>query len=261
MNPTAEHDPTMNHSTPLQVIETYGVYVVAQHGYVKVRSYDYTDRFADFKYLNTIPFVLRADNSLKVIVYKKVFTEDSIVFELRPIDTTIDIYQIKFDIKPLAKADMYELTLDRPVKEGVMLHVRTDSFYANGLGIIMLGETQTQLLTYFEQKQLPDAVIVLQYLEDALVAFPNNNQLKELAVYWRMAAKDEKDLKGYTYVEEKWQQYQQAEKIQMKATYLQQLIGEIGGYLNDHPQGSKADEAKQRSSYAEEKLKEYKKLL
>ncbi|MBI3562970.1 MAG: hypothetical protein HY080_14765 [Gammaproteobacteria bacterium] len=248
-------------SKPVDSIETYGVYVAADKGYVKVGPYTHIDQFVDFKYLHEIPFVTRADQSLKVIVYMKDFNENSVSFELRPIDTIVDIREIKFDIKPLAKPDMYELTLDKPVKDGVMLHVHSGNFFKDNFGVIMLGDTQAQLVKYFEQKQLPDAPIVVQYLEDALVAFPNNAKLKELAVYWQKAANTEKDKKGYSYVEEKWQEYQKAEKLKLKAMYLRDLIGEINGYLNDHPDGYKADEAKQRKAIAEEKLKEYEKLL
>lgn len=249
-------------AAPIDVIDTYGVYVIAEKGYVKVGSYTTRDdQFVDFNHLNEIPFVIRADQSLKLVVYKKDFNENSIGLELRPIDTAINIRQIKFNVKPLPKADMYELTVDAPVKDGTMLHVRSEYFFTTNFGAIMLGETQAQLVKYFGQKQLPDASIVKQYLDDALVAFPANAELKGLAGYWEKAAKTEKDKKSYSHVEEKWQQYQQTEKISLKVRYLNDLVGEINGYLNDHPNGAKADEAKQRKRHAEEKLKEYEKML
>jgi hypothetical protein len=245
----------------VDAIETYGVYVVAEKGFVKVGPYDHIDKFVDFKFLNEIQFVKRADQTLKLIIYKKDFNENSFAFELRPIETNINISEVKFEVKPLSKPDMYELTLDKPVVDGVMLHVHSGDFFKNVFGAIMLGETQSQLVKYFSQKQLPDAPIVKQYLDDARAAFPNNAELKELATYWDKAAKQAKDKKGYSYVEEKWNEYQQTEKIALKARYLRDLIGEINGYLNDHPDGYKADEAKQRRSHAEEKLKEYEKQL
>ncbi len=242
-------------------IEAYGVYVVAEKGYVKVGAYNHADRFVDFKYLNEIQFVKRANQTLKLVVFEKDFTKNSIFLELRPIQTVVDVREAKFEIKPLATADMYELTLDKPVEDGTMLHVHSGNYFRDNFGAIMLGDTQAQLVKYFSQKQLPDESIVQQYLEDARVAFPDNAELKALATYWEKAAKSAKDKKGYTYVEEKWQQYQQAEKLALKARYLGDLIGEINGYLNDYPDGYKADEAKQRKSHAEEKLKEYDKLL
>ena len=108
---------------------------------------------------------------------------------------------------------------------------------------------------------MPNASIIVQYVADARTAFPNNTELKTLEKYWGNAAKLEKDKKGYGYVEEKWNDYQKAEKLTLKQRYLNDLIGEINGYLSDHPDGYKAEEAKQRKRHAEEKLKEYEKLL
>lgn len=245
----------------VDTIEAYGVYVVAEKGFVKVGPYNHIDNFVDFKYLNEIEYVKRADKTLKVIVYEKNFSKNSVVFELRPVNTVVDIREVVFDVKPLTKPDMYELTMEKPIEDGVMLHVRSGYFFKENFGAIMLGETQAQLVKYFSQKQLPEAIYVKQYLDDALVAFPGNSELKKLAAYWDKEAMMAKDKKGYSYVEEKWQQYQQTEKIALKARYLRDLIGEINGYLNDHPDGYKADEAKQRRSHAEEKLKEYEKQL
>ena len=246
---------------PVDTIETYGIYVVAEKGYVKVGSYNSrNERYVDFKYLNEIPFVTRADKSLKLVVYEKNFNSDGNIFTLRPLEMIVDLKEIKFDVKPLAKPDMYELSTDNPVGDNVVLQVNS-GFYGNNFGAIMLGEPQTQLVKYFSQKNLPDAPIVIQFLDDARVAFPANTELKELTKYWTKAAEEAKDIKGYSYVEEKWNQYQQTDNIKLKARYLNDLIGEINGYLNDHPNGSKAAEAKQRKKHAEEKLKEYEKML
>jgi hypothetical protein len=248
-------------AAPVDVIDTDGVYVVADKGYVEVGSYTHDDRYVDFNFLNEVPFVKRAGQSLKLVVHKKDFSANDMALELRPIDTVVDVHEIKFSAKPLSQANMYEVTVDTPVKDGTMLHVRSGYFFSNGFGVIMLGDTQGELVKFFSQKQLANASIVKQYLDDALVAFPTNAGLKGLTEYWTQAAKTEKDRKGYTYVEEKWQQYLHAEKISLKARYLNDVIGEINGYLNDHPDGYKADEAKQRKLEAEEKLKEYEKML
>lgn len=240
-------------------IDSHGIYVAADKGYVKVESYPHYDRFVDFKLLNKIPFANRKTDSLKLIIYEKNFDERSIILELRPLDIVVNIQKLKFHVKPLKRADMYELSVDLPIKNGAMLHVYS-AFFDN-MGAIMLGDTQEELVKYFGQKQLQRPSIVIQYLEDALVAFPDNSKLKELAVYWQKAAKTEKDQKAYTYVDEKWQQYQRAEKLQLKKRYLDALIVEINGYLNEHPEGYKAEEARKRKAIAEEKLKEYEKLL
>jgi hypothetical protein len=62
-------------------------------------------------------------------------------------------------------------------------------------------------------------------------------------------------------VDEKWRKYNSAEKIHLKVRYLRSMIGEINGYLRDHPDGTKAKEAKERKVYAEKKIKEYEPLL
>lgn len=245
---------------PVDNIEAYGVYVVAEKGFVKIEPYGRTERYVDFKYLNEVPYVKRADQTLKVIVYQKKFDPNSMVFELRPISTTVDIRPISFNTKPLSKTDMYELTLDKPVENGTVLQVNAN-FYSDNFGAIMLGEPQAELVKYFSRKDLTDAPIVKQYVDDARVAFPKSAELKTLAAQWDKAAKTASDKKAYSYVEEKWKEYQQTEKISLKARYLNDLVGEINTYLNDHPNGSKADEAKQRKKHAEVKLKEYEKQL
>lgn len=244
----------------VDTIESEGVYVVAEKGFVKVGSYNHDSNFVDFNHLNEINSVKRADQNLKLIIYKKDFNPASITLELRPIATTVDVRQVDFDAKPGAKANTYELTLDKPVKDGVMVHVRAGDFFRN-YGVIMLGETQAELVKFFSQKDLPSAFTVKQYLDDARKAFPNNAELKKLSTHWDKAGNDEKDKKGYAYVEEKWQLYQGTEKIKLKARYLEELIGEINGYLNDHPNGYKVTEAKQRKQHAEEKLKEIEKQI
>jgi len=240
---------------PVDTIESYGIYVVAEKGFVKIGSYSKSDRFVDFKHLHEIPYVTRGSNTLKLIVYGQNANAD---FELRPIDTHVILNPIKFDVKPLAKPDMYELTAEIPVPDGQMLQTNS---YGSSFGVIMLGEPQSQLVKYFNPKLTKDPIIVVQYVEDARAAFPNNSLLKELEIYWQKAAKLAKDKRGYNYVEEKWIQYQQAEKLALKARFLNELLGEINGYLNEYPDGHKAVEAKERKKHAEDKLKEYEKLL
>jgi hypothetical protein len=241
-------------------IDSYGVYVVADKGYVKVEPYSRDYSFVDFNFLNEIPSVTRGSDTLKLVVYEKNFSPDGVELALRPLDTKVRIQKIKFRVEPMKKADMYELTVDSPVKDGTMLHVRAWAFFDN-MGVVMLGDTQEELVKYFSQKQLPKAPIVVQYLDDALRAFPENPKLKELSAYWKKAAEAEKDKEAYAYVEEKWHQYEQAEKLALKQRYLEAVIVEINGYLNEHPNGHKVEEAKKRKAAAEEKLKEYEKLL
>jgi len=244
----------------LDAIECYGVYVVAEKGFVKIGpSPQGLDGLVNFKYVNEIQYVKRADKTLKLIVYKKNFSEDSYIFELRPVGRCTEVSEVYFDIKPLPKTDMYELTLDTPVEDGATLHLRSgDSVYG-----IMLGEIQTQLVAYFSQETLPeeDAPFIKRCLETVCEAFPGNAKLAELATQWDQAAKVTEDKKVYYYVEEKWQLYEQADKIALKARYLEDLVGEINVYLERHSSGYKADEAKQRHRHAEVKLREYQKQL
>ncbi len=241
-------------------IDSYGIYIAAEKGYVKIKPFSHDYRFADFNYLNEIASVKRQSDELKLVVYEKEFHPSSLELELRTLDVIVNIQKLEFNVKPMDKADMYELNMDSPVKNGAMLQVRSWTLFDN-MGIIMLGDTEEELVKYFSNKQLPKATVVTQYLDDALVAFPANSKLKELGDYWKKAARAEKDKEAYAYVEEKWQQYEKAEKLSLKERYLNMALGEINGYLNDHPNGYKADEAKQRQAIAIEKLKEYEKLL
>ncbi len=244
----------------IEKIDSYGIYVAAKDGYVKVEPYPHDYRFVDFRYLNEVPFVIRDNDELTLVVYAKDFTPSSIEIERRPIDIQVELQNIRFDVKPLEKVDMYEVTLDSPLNDGAMLQIQSWTHF-NNFGVIMLGDTQEQLVSYFSQKELSNATAVSQYLDDALIAFPENTKLQELSAFWKRAATIEKDKEDYAYVEEKWQQYETAEKLPLKKRYLEAVITEISGYLNSHPSGSKADEAKHRKAEAEKKLKEYEKIL
>jgi hypothetical protein len=245
---------------PIDKIETYGIYVAAKNGYVKVEPYTHNYRFVDFKYLNEIPFVERNDDKLTLVVYVKDFSKDYMELVLRPLEIKVKLEKINFNVKPLDKPNMYEVSIDSPVKNGTILQVQSWGIF-DGFGAIMLGEPQEALVNYFSQKELSNAVVITQYLDDALVAFPDNAKLQELSAYWKTAAAKEKDEKDYEYVQEKWQQYEAAEKLTLKQRYLNAVVSEINGYLNQHPNGVKAKEANERKALAEEKLKEYDKLL
>jgi len=244
---------------PTTQIESYGIYVAADEGYVKVAPYARDYSFVGFNFLNDLPSVIRGDESLRLVVYEKDFEPTAIELALRPIKTVVDIRKLQFSVKPLGRPDMYELSVDMAVKDGAVLQIRSWSF--ENFGAIVLGDTQAELVKYFSQKDLPDAPVVAQYLDDALVAFPENSELRTLSAYWKQAARDEKDRQAYAYVEEKWLQYEQAEKLALKQRYLEALIVEINGYLSEHPDGYKATEATERKAAAEAKLKEYETLL
>jgi len=79
--------------------------------------------------------------------------------------------------------------------------------------------------------------------------------------YWIKAARDEKDKRTYEYVNIKWQKYNEATKIHLKASYLRRMTSEINGYLKDCPNGKKVTEAKERKEFTRKKIKEYEPLL
>jgi len=245
----------------IKKVDSYGVYVVAKKGYVKITPYKHYDNFADFKYLNEIPYVKRKSDKVQLIVYTNDFKVGNYRLELRPIQTTIKIDEVNFSVKPMSKKDMYEFTIDTPVSNGNMLHVLAPEIAGNNLGIIMLGNTQKELEKYFSNKKIDKAYAVKSYLEDSLTAFPKNKKLKELMTYWTQAALNEKDKRTYAYVDEKWRKYNDATKIHLKVSYLRGMIGEINGYLKDFPKGYKVDEAKERKEFAQKKIKEYEPLL
>ena len=247
-------------SEPIDKIEAYGIYVAAKNGYIKIAPYSHDYRIIEFQYLNDIPIVERDNEKLTLVAYAKDFSQNSIELELRPIEIKIKLEKINFSVKPLDKPDMYELTIDSPIKDGAILQVRAWGIYEN-FGAVVLGNTQEELVKYFSKKELSNAISVTQYLDDALVAYPGNAKLQELSPHWKAAAAEEKDKNDYAYVEEKWQRYEAAEKLTVKKRFLDSVVSQISGYLNQHPNGAKADEAKERQAIAEEKLKEYKKLL
>ena len=248
------------YSTTIKTIESQGVYVVSQDGFVKVEPYSHDYRFVDLNYAHEIPFVERNSDTLQLVVFEKDFQPNAIELELRPLDIKVKLQKVRFSVTPMEQADMYKLTAEAPINDGAMLHVKSWSHFDN-MGVIMLGDTQSELVKFFSQKGMKDAPTVKQYLDDALVAFPNSAELKSLSSYWKAAAEDEKDMADYAYVEEKWQQYENAEKLTLKSRYLEAVIIEINGYISGHPNGSRAEEAKQRKVIAEQKLKEYEKLL
>lgn len=253
--------PVLAQSKVVEIIEHYGIYVVAQKGYVKLGHYDYPGEFVDFKHLNELPTVERADESLKLVVFQKDFDEEHVVLELRPIQTTVDVKQVRFNVKPLKEKDMYELTLDQPVPTGTILQAHSGYFWRTHMGAIVLGDTQKTLEKYFSRKDLDDAHAVKIYLDDALKAYPNNPTLKKLSQYWDKEAQKEKATKDYGYVEKQWQKYKGTKKIRLQARYLKSLIGEINNYLRDHSDNEKAKEAEDRKRYAEKKLKELEEQL
>ncbi|VAX01088.1 hypothetical protein MNBD_GAMMA21-1842 [hydrothermal vent metagenome] len=245
----------------IKKIDSYGVYVVAKNGYVKVTPYKHYDNFANFKFLNEIPLVVRKSKKVKIIVYTNDFNTGNYRIELRPVQTTIKVSEVNFSVKPMSKKDMYEFTLDDSVADGNMLHIIAPEVSGNNLGIMMLGDTQTELIKYFSNKKLDAAYAVKAYLEDSLVSYPKNKKLKELLGYWTTAALNEKDKRTYKYVDEKWRKYNDATKIHLKVSYLRGMIGEINGYLRDFPKGYKAKEAHERKIFAQKKIREYEPLL
>jgi hypothetical protein len=253
----------VSHSTAktVKTIDTFGVYVVAKKGYVKVMPYNHVDNFVDFKHLQEVASVERGTDKVRLIVYSNDFKTSNYAFEVRPVQTTIKIDEVSFSAKPLKKKNMYELILDKAVADGNMLHVYAPEVSGYRMGVIVLGDTQKELVKYFSDKKQLKAYAMLAYLEDALVAFPENKKLKALLPYWQQAAKDEKDVKAYGYIDDNWRKYNDATKIHLKVRYLRSMIGEINGYLRDHPDGKKAVEAKQRREFAEKKIKEFEPLL
>ncbi len=242
-------------------IDSYGVYVVAKNGYVKVTPYKHRDNFANFKFLNEIPSVIRNSKKVKLIVYSSDFNTGNYRIELRPVQTTIKIHEVNYSVKPMGKKDMYEFTLDDSVADGNMLHIIAPEISGYNLGIIMLGDTQTELIKYFSNKKLDAAYAVKSYLQDSLVSYPKNKKLKQLMTYWTQAAINEKDKRTYQYVDEKWRKYNDATKIHLKVNYLRGMISEINGYLRDFPKGYKVKEAQERKDFAQKKIKEYEPLL
>lgn len=243
-------------------IKSYGVYVAGKDGYTKVRPYKHTaNNFVEFKYLHELATVKRTDKKLKLIVYQKDFNQDRVAFRLQPMQNTIKVDDVKFDIAPLDKADMYELTLEQDVADGTALLVGTSAFYDYNFGAIMLGDIQAYLEKYFNDSNNGPYYASLSNVRESAAAFPKNKKLKELVKKWEVIAAREKDKKDYEYVDTAWRKYEGATKLKLQARYLRNVIREVNGYLQNHPKGSKVGDANKRKSFAEKKLKEIEKLL
>jgi len=245
----------------LETIEHYGVYVVAKKGYVKLEPYKHSDDFVGFQYLNELPSVERAGESLKLLVFQKNFHKDNLTIKLRSIQTIVDIREISFNIKPSETEDMYELTIEQPISTGAILQVHSGDSWQSHMDVVVLGDTQKELEKYFSRKDLDDAYVVKLYLDDALKAYPDNSTLNDLSVYWDKEAQKQRAAKAYGYVQAQWEKYEGTKKINLRVRYLKSLIGEINGYLSDHGDGEKAKEAKERKIFAEKKLLELQEQL
>jgi len=138
----------------IKKIDSYGVYVVAKKGYVKVTPYNHNyDNFVDFKYLNEIASVKRGSKKLKLIVYTTDFKQGNYLFQTRPIQTTIQIDDVSYSVKPMKKKGMYMFTLDKFIADGNMLHVFAPEISSGSMGAIVLGDTQKELVKYFSNKK------------------------------------------------------------------------------------------------------------
>lgn len=246
---------------PIHKIDAYGIYAVAKNGYVRVVPYNHINNFVDFKYLDEIPSVIRGSEQVKFIVYTNHFKTGNYRFETRPLQTTLTITAVSFNARPLKDRGMYELTLDKKVQDGNMLHVYAPEFFGHRMGAVVLGDTQKDLVRYFSDKKQRDAYAMRTYLEDAIKAYPENKALNDLYPYWRHAAREEKDRKDYSGIDENWHKYKQADKPYLKVSYLRSMLGDINSYLRDHPHGKKAKVARQRKEFAEKKIREYEPLL
>lgn len=246
----------------IKKIDSHGVYVVAKKDYVKVTAYNHYGNFVGFKYLNEIASVKRrSSKKVKLIVYTADFSQENYSFEIRPMQTTVKIDEVGFSVKPMKKKGMYEFTLDKSFADGNMLRVHAPEIFGRKMGVIVLGDTQKELVRYFSNKKLKKSYAVLAYLEDSIKAYPENKELKALLPVWKQARKNEKARKAYGYIDENWRKYKGAKKLHLKVRYLRGMLGEINGYLRDHPDGRKVEEAKQRQVFAEKKIKEYEPLL
>lgn len=246
----------------MQEIKSYGIYVAGKDGYTKIRPHKHNaNNFIEFKYLHEIETVERTDKKLSLIIYKKDFKESSVGFALQPMQNTIQVDEVKFDIAPLDKADMYELTLEQEVDEGTVLLVSSYDFFDFHFGAVMIGDTQAHLEQYFADSENGPSYASLSNVQESAEAFPENKKLAELVEKWEVIAATEKDKRDYGYVDAAWNKYEEAEKLTLQQRYLREMMAAINGYLDNHPQGDRAADAAERKNFAEEKLKEIEKML
>ena len=246
----------------VEKVESYGVYVVAKKGFVRVKPYQHKGSRVDFSYLNEIPWVERNSEQLKLIVHTNEFKQSNFIFKTRSLSVDTYLEDVSFSVKPLKEKGMYEFTFDQKVKDGTILQMAAlDVLGYLNMGVIVLGDTERELVSYFNNKELKETHSVAKLLKDSLLAFPENDKLKEMLPYWEQASKAKKAKKKFGHIEKSWASYNKATKLSSKKYKLQVMLGDIKRYLREYPDGADVEVVKQRKEIAEKKLEEYKGLL
>ncbi len=168
---------------------------------------------------------------------------------------------IEFDISPIpGKKDMYRGVYSESVPSATLLTIYNYAAFKHGIGIIALGDIESSLVNVFSDMSQP-AYAALPELEGVVNKYPNNEKLNTLLIEWQKVASAEKDNSDYTYAQKAWEEYEGTTKLTLQQRYLEKVLREINGYLNAHPNGVNAEEATNRKTMADERLKEIVKML
>ena len=242
-------------------ISSYGIYLKGEQGYVKVTSFSSPTRVIDQKDYYKLPYAVRTNEEIELLIFLKDFKAKDFGFEFRPMSIVASNEEVQFEFSPIpGKEDMYKATYAQPVASSTLLLVYNFGLFQHAVGVIALGDIESELVRVFSDMRQP-AYAALPELEGVVSKFPNNAKLNELLGQWRKVAKKEKDDADYQYVQKAWEEYKGTQKITLQERYLNKVLREINGYLNTHPNGEHAIEAKERKVAAEKRLAEIERIL
>lgn len=241
----------------LDEITSFGVYVEGKDGYVKLRPYEHN--YFELKRLKSIPYVERDSQLVNLVIYQQEFNADLMAIKAQYIALAGGSDTLQVDVSPTDREDMYKLAVVGDVPDNRVLFFSSGWFGYHDLAV-SLAEPEGQLETLLSDMEQP-AHAALPTVEEMIEAYPDNAVFKALLPKWQAASRKAEDDRDYGYVVEIWQQYQNSERLPLKAQYLQRLRGELNRYLQKHPEGEKTDEAKQRLEYANTRITELEKLL
>ncbi len=238
-------------------ITQFGIYIKGNNSYIPMATINNTS-FPEFKDLKKIPSIERNDDKLELIIYSDNFKETYFTALSRKLALAGANEDINFNVSPMDKENMYKLSTNAILPNGRFIFIPIGW---NEILAVFLGDAQKEVVTFFSNMELKPSYSASQDLEATLKVFPENTELAALLPKWQKVESREKEISDYQYVEDVWQQYQEAEKIALKVRYLEKLQVELNGFLNSHPDGTKLTECKERQTEIDAELPKYEKMI
>ncbi len=238
-------------------ITQFGIYIKSNHGYVPMTTINNAN-YPEFKHLKKATSIEREDDDVTLIIYSNHFDATYFKASIRKLALKGSSEDLNFSISLMDKENMYQLTTNTKVPNGSFIFIQMGW---DEISTVFLGDAQKEAVTFFSNIDLQPAYAASQDLETTINIFPDNEQLVMLLPKWGKLKKQEKEITDYKYVEDVWKQYQESEKITLKVRYLEKLQVELNGFLNNHPDGIKLTECKEKQVEIDTKLPEYEKMI